>query len=111
MKKFFTILLVIYSIVVTVLLSEDVISHFIVSRQEGTILTGASVFAENVPNCIVDLKTCHFYHDSWMCNNFLAYEYRSEEYITTMSVYEAEYRGFEVCPLCDPAYKAYIRLK
>lgn len=112
MKKICVFLLVLYSVTTTYLLfNNDVFSRECINRSPEPVLSGDGVFSENLPQCIVDLETSNFYHDHWMCANFMAYEYRSKEQMTSMSAYEAEYRGFRACPFCDPAYKAYIKLK
>lgn len=57
-----------------------------------------------VEKCIVDLTTGKYYHESYMCDSFMEYEFTSERNIIEMSKYEADERGFKECPDCSPAF-------
>lgn len=112
MKKALLYILILYSAIVTFLLISSDISLFqTINRKEYAVNTRNADFIDLIPTCVVDLDTSLFYHESYMCKAFMTYEFRSSDRITTMTMYEAEVRGFDPCPLCDPAYKAYKILK
>ena len=112
MKKVLLCVLVLYSIVATYLLiSSEIFPFKTIDRKVNAVKARNADFIELLPTCVVDLDTSIFYHESHMCRAFMAYEYKSNDTIITMTTYEAEIRGLEPCPLCDPAYKTYQKLK